>query len=206
MVKPQFQLYFDVIQTLERMQSPYVIIGAFAGVSYGVTRATFDVDIVVDLSEPHIQALAAAYPPPRFYADADQMRDSIRLGMMFNIIDTSEARKVDLIPLTMKPGYGFALRRRVRREIFAAPGKSFAAWFARPEDVIVGKLMAWQQGGSFKHQTDIRDILVAVKLGDDAELSVSFDRDYIDQWAVKLGPNVEQFWMTLKRLVDEQGE
>ncbi len=206
MVKPQFQLYFDVIQTLERIQSLYVIIGAFAGVSYGVTRATFDVDIVVDLSEPHIQALAAAYPPPRFYADPDQMRDSIRLGMMFNIIDTSEARKVDLIPLTMKPGYGFALKRRVRREIFAAPEESFLAWFARPEDVIVGKLMAWQQGGSFKHQTDIRDILVAVKLGDDAELSVSFDRDYIDRWAVKLGPNVEQFWMTLKRLVDAQSE
>jgi hypothetical protein len=205
MVEPQFHLYFDVIQTLERIQAPYVIIGAFAGVAYGVTRATFDVDIVVDLSESHIQALEAAYPPPRFYADVHQMRDSIRLGMLFNIIDTSEARKVDLIPLTMKPGYGFALQRRVRRKLFAAPGESFEAWFARPEDVIVGKLMAWQQGGSFKHQTDIRDILVAVKLGDDAELSASFDRDYVDLWAVKLGPDVEHFWITLKRLVDTEG-
>jgi hypothetical protein len=206
MVEPQFHLYFDVIHTLERIQAPYVIIGAFAGVAYGVTRATFDVDIVVDLSEPHIRALEAAYPPPRFYADAHQMRDSIRLGMLFNIIDTSEARKVDLIPLTMKPGYGFALQRRIRHEIFVATGERFAAWFARPEDVIVGKLMAWQQGGSFKHQTDIRDILVAVKLGDDAELSASFDRDYIDRWAVKLGPEVEQFWMTMKRLVNGEGE
>jgi hypothetical protein len=204
MAEPQFQLYFDVIQTLERLQAPYVIIGAFAGVSYSVTRATFDVDMVVDLRESHIQALAAAYPPPRFCADPEQMRDSIRSGMMFNIIDTGEARKVDLIPLTMKPGYSFALRRRVRREIFAAPGESFAAWFARPEDVIVGKLMAWQQDGSFKHQADIRDILVAVKLGDDAELSASFDRDYVDQWAVKLGPNVEQLWVTLKQLVDAE--
>lgn len=101
MAEPSFQLYFDILQTLERLQAPYVIIGAFAGTSYGVTRVTLDVDIVVDLKERHIQALAAAYSPPRFCADPDQMRDSIRLGILFNIIDTSEARKVDLIPLTM---------------------------------------------------------------------------------------------------------
>ena len=201
MAEPQLQLYFDVLQTLEGLQAPYVIIGAFAGASYGVTRVTFDVDIVVNLSEAHIQALAAAFPPPRFYADPDQMRDSIRLGIMFNIIDTSEARKVDLIPLTMKPGYGFALQGRIRREVFTTPEKSFEAWFARSEDVIVGKLMAWQEGGSFKHETDIRDILVAIKLGDDPELSTSFDYSYVDNWAAKLGPEVTRFWLALRQLV-----
>jgi hypothetical protein len=203
MVEPaRFQLYFDLLQTLERLQAPYVIIGAFAGTSYGVTRVTFDVDIVVDLAEVHIQALAAAYPPPRFYADPDQMRDSIKVGIMFNIIDTSEARKVDLIPTTMKPGYGFALKRRIRREIFVEQDERFEAWFARPEDVIVGKLMAWQEGGSFKHETDIRDILTAIKLGDDAELSALFEVGYVDQWAVQLGPEVAQFWTKLKQVVE----
>jgi hypothetical protein len=180
MADPSFQLYFDLLRTLERLQVPYVIIGAFAGSSYGITRVTLDVDIVVDLTEVHIQALAAAYPSPRFYADPDQMRDSIRLGILFNIIDTSQARKVDLIPLTMKPGYDFALAQRIRREILTASGDSFEAWFAKPEDVIVGKLMAWQEGHSFKHEADIRDILLAVKLGDDAALSASFDASYID--------------------------
>jgi len=203
MAEPQFQLYFDVVQTLECLQVPYVIIGAFAGTVYGVTRVTFDVDIVVDLAEKHIQALAASYPPPRFYADPEQMRNSIQFGIMFNIIDTSEARKVDLIPTTMKPGYGFALKRRIRREIPVSPESSIAAWFARPEDVIVGKLMAWQEGGSFKHETDIRDILVAIMLGDDAEMSTMFDYDYIDQWAFNLGRDVNQFWMNLKQAPQE---
>jgi hypothetical protein len=202
MTEPTFQLYFDILQTLERLDVPYVIIGAFAGTSYGITRVTLDVDIVVDLNESHIQALAAAYPPPRFYADPDQMRDSIRAGILFNIIDTSEARKVDLIPLTMKPGYHFALKSRIRRTISPRQESDFQAWFARPEDVIVGKLMAWQEGRSFKHETDIRDILTAVKLGDDPGLSASFDPAYLDQWAHKLGQDVEQFWQTLKRLVD----
>jgi hypothetical protein len=179
-----------------------VIIGAFAGTSYGITRVTLDVDIVVDLTEEHIQGLVAAYPPPRFYADPDQMRNSIRLGILFNIIDTSEARKVDLIPLTMKPGYSFALANRIRREIFITPEVGFEAWFARPEDVIVGKLMAWQEGRSFKHESDIRDMLMAVKLGDDPELSASFDSVYIDRWAAQLGRDVEEFWHNLKQLVN----
>lgn len=56
-------------------------------VRHGITRTTFDIDIVVDLAEDHIQALVAAYPPPRYHADPYQMRDSIRLGIMFNIVD-----------------------------------------------------------------------------------------------------------------------
>ncbi len=133
-----YGLYLDILKTFERLDIPYVIIGAFAGMSYGVTRLTADVDIVVDLKETHIPALAAAYPPPRFYADPQQMRDSIRLGIMFNLIDTIEGRKADLIPLTMKPGYGFALKRRVRRDL-PLKEQGFSAWFARPDDVIVGK-------------------------------------------------------------------
>jgi len=198
MARPDFTLYLDILQTLERLNVPYVVIGAFAGISYGVTRVTADVDIVVDLDEAHVQALAAAYPPPRFYADPEQMWESIRLGIMFNIIDATEGRKVDLIPVTMPPGYSWALKRRIRREVPLEKGKTFAAWFARPEDVIVGKLMAWKEGHSFKHEQDIRDILVAIRLGDDPELTAMFDLDYINQWAERLGTEVREEWQALQ--------
>lgn len=194
--RSSFGLYFDILQTFERLGVPYVIIGAFAGQAYGVTRLTVDVDIVVDLNEEHIQALASTYSPPRFYADPQQMRDSIRLGVLFNIIDSSEGRKIDLIPLTMKPGYGFALKNRIRRQIPAR--ELFEAWFARPEDVVVGKLMAWEEGQSFKHEQDIRDILVAVRLGEDSELSSMFDFGYVEQWTRQLGPKVQELWQRLK--------
>lgn len=198
MVEPSpFGLYLDLLKTFERLNVPYVIIGAFAGMSYGVTRLTADVDIVVDINEGHIQALAAAYPSPRFYADPLQMRDSIERGMMFNIIDASEGRKADLIPLTMKPGYSFALKRRVRREI-PLPGENFPAWFARPDDVVVGKLMAWKEGRSSKHEQDIRDILSDVRLAEDPELTDLFDWDYVRRWALRLGPDVQNLWKNLQ--------
>lgn len=196
----EWTLYLDILRTLEQIGAPYVVIGAFAGISYGVTRVTADVDIIVDLGEEHIQALAKAYPPPRFYADPEQMLESMRLGILCNIIDTTEGRKVDLIPVTMKPGYDWALRNRIRREVPLPGGGSFTAWFARPEDVIVGKLMAWREGHSFKHEQDIRDILVAVRLGDDAELTAMFDVEYVEQWVVRLGAEVQQLWERLKRV------
>ncbi|MDE3089495.1 MAG: hypothetical protein KGJ80_08940, partial [Chloroflexota bacterium] len=75
----------------------------------------------------------------------------------------------------------------------------FEAWFARPEDVVVGKLMAWKEGRSFKHEQDIRDILVAVRLGEDSELS-KFDFDYVDQWTFQLGSEAEELWRNLKEV------
>lgn len=194
---PSFGLYLDILCVLERLNVPYVVIGAFAGMSYGMTRLTADVDIVVEMNEDQIEALAAAYPPPRFYADPDQMRESIRLGIMFNIIDSAEGRKVDLIPTTMKPGYGFALTRRIRRAVQVGD-EPFEAWFARPEDVIVGKLMAWNEGRSFKHEQDIRDILVAVRLNEEPEWTTNFDFGYIDLWVVRQGPDVANLWRRLR--------
>lgn len=108
--------------------------------------------------------------------------------------------KVDLIPLTMKPGYGFALNNRLRRDLPGQPIKQ--AWFARPEDVIIGKLMAWDEGRSFKHESDIRDILTAVKLGDDPELTNMFDLRYLDDWMIFLSPDVRQFWKNMKIVVE----
>ncbi len=126
-------LFLDILHTLEAIKAPYVIIGAFAATLYGVTRATYDIDIVVDLSAKHIQALVAHYPPPRYYADPEQMHDSIRHGIMFNIIDTTRGEKADLLPVTMDPTYRQVLARRVRQQI-AVPGQEpFDAWCARPE-------------------------------------------------------------------------
>jgi hypothetical protein len=39
-------------------------------------------------------------------------------------------------------------------------------------------------------------------LGDDPELSASFDPTYINRWATDLGPDVEQFWQNLQQLVN----
>lgn len=190
--------YFDVLSALEEIGAPYMIIGAFAALAYGSTRLTFDIDIVVDLSEEHILALAERYPPPRYYADPEQMRDSIRRGILFNLIDTSQGQKVDLIPLSMEPRYREAFLRR-RRHIFETPeGKQFEAWFARPEDVILGKLMAWAEGHSSRHEEDIQAMLAFLYSGLDSELVASYEESRIDRSAAEMGQEVSALWEKLK--------
>jgi len=195
---PDLSLFLDILRTLEAIDAPYMIIGAFAAAVYGTTRTTYDIDIVVDLNEEHIEALVAAYPLPRYYADPVQMRDSICLGIMFNIIDTSRGEKADLVPLTMASRYRRAFQRRVRQMVEVPGAGPFEVWCARPEDVIVGKLMAWAEGRSRKHETDIYEMMVFHYLGVDPVSSAAFDEAYVDAQAGAMGEQVVELWKTVK--------
>lgn len=195
---PDLSLFLDILQTLEAIKAPYMVIGAFAGTVYGVTRVTYDIDIVVDLTEQHMQTLAAAYPLPRYYADVEQMRNCSREGTMFNIIDTERGEKADLIPMTMASRYRQAFGRRVRQTIDIPNREPLTIWCARSEDVIVGKLMAWEEGRSYKHETDIQQMLIRQYLGGGSEQSMLFDEAYIDLRAHRLGADVAELWQALK--------
>jgi hypothetical protein len=203
---PDLSLFLDILQTLEAIGAPYMVIGAFAGAVYGVTRTTYDIDIVVDLNEEHIEALAAVYPSPRYYADPFQMRDSIRMGIMFNIIDTTRGEKADLVPLTMASRYRKAFQRRVRQTVEIPGMAPLEIWCARPEDVIVGKLMAWDEGRSRKHETDIYEMVVFHYLGADLTLGVKLDEAYVNVQARRLGEDVVELWEVVKSAARQEAE
>ena len=195
---PDLSLFLNILQTLEAIGAPYMIIGAFAAALYGGTRTTYDIDIVVDDDETHIHALTAAYPLPRYYADPEQMRSAIRLGIMFNIIDTDRGEKADLIPLTMTPYYAQALPYRVRQTVEVPGVEPFQVWCARPEDVIVGKLMAWAEGRSRRHETDIQEMMLFHYLGASAMPGERFDEAHIDAQARALGEDVSELWQAVR--------
>lgn len=186
--------YFKVVRALEAIDAPYMIVGAFAGLAFGVSRATFDVDILVDLRDADFDALAAHFPLPRYYADPEMMRNSTRMGIMFNLIDTELGVKADLVPLTREPGYRVAFDRRVRRAFQDETGATFEAWCAQPTDIIIGKLKAWAEGRSAKHPTDIAAMLAFSLSGmSDAPLDIPA----ITAAAVRLGPEVAELWASL---------
>lgn len=187
--------YFKVIQALEEIKAPYMIVGAFAGLAFGVNRVTFDVDILVDLRERDFEALAARFPPPRYYADPEMMRNSTRMGIMFNLIDTELGIKADLVPLTREPGYREAFDRRIRQSFQDESGQIFEAWYAQPTDIIIGKLKAWDEGRSAKHPSDIYAMLVFALSGlSDVEL----DLRAITAAATRLGPETAELWRSLR--------
>lgn len=193
--------YFKVLQALEKIEAPYMIVGAFAGLAFGVNRATFDIDILVDLRASDCDTLAAQFPLPRYYADPEMMRNSTRMGIMFNLIDTQEGVKADLVPLTREPAYRAAFARRVRHTFQDEAGHVFEAWLAQPTDIIIGKLRAWAEGHSAKHPADIQAMLVFALSGLGTE---TIDLQAIALEAARLGLEVAALWKTLVNDAENQ--
>ena len=73
------KFYAQVVRALDEVRAPYMLVGAFAGLAFGITRSTFDIDILVDLRESDFQALADRFPPPRYYADPEMIWKSFQL-------------------------------------------------------------------------------------------------------------------------------
>ncbi len=196
-----FDLYFRVVKALEKINAPYMIVGAFAGSIFGITRSTADVDIMVDLHDEDCEVLSEQFPLPRYYADPEMIKNSIQMGIMFNIIDTSEGTKADLVPLKRDPEYRIAFERRVHETYRDENGEIFEAWFAQPTDIIIGKLWAWNEGRSNKHPDDIYAILFFCLRGFS---SYPVDIEEVSEAAARIGPETLDMW--LKTLTKARNE
>lgn len=193
--------YVQVVKALDEIGAPYMIVGAFGGYPFGITRATYDIDILVDLREQDFEALSQKFPLPRYYADPEMMRNSVQMGIMFNIIDTNEGIKADLVPLKREPDYQLAFDRRIRREFVDPFGNQFEAWVAQPTDIIIGKLYAWNEGRSNKHPNDIY-VMVTFDLSGYGDAKISYD--LINKEAARIGYETLEMWnQVLARAKDE---
>lgn len=186
--------YLRVLKALDEIDAPYMIVGAFAGYAFGLTRVTMDIDILVDLRDEHFEALSERFPLPRYYADPEMMRNSVRMGIMFNIIDTQEGAKADLVPLSREPSYRLAFQRRVRRVFKDERGETFEAWCAQPTDIIIGKLQAWAEGKSQKHPQDIYT-MVMFYLSGLSETAIDFD--LVAEAAESMGEDTLRLWQEI---------
>ena len=193
--------YIRVVKALDDIGAPYMIVGAFGGTIFGITRATHDIDIIVDLREKDFVALSQKFPLPRYYAGPEMIKNSVEMGIMFNIIDSSEGYKADFVPLKREPEYQLAFDRRIRETFTDENDESFEAWVAQPTDIIIGKLQAWNEGRSNKHPDDIFAILFFCLRG------FSSYQVYLDEVAkesARLGPETLDMWnKTLARAKEE---
>ncbi len=159
---------------------------------------------LLTLTLSSVQALAAAFPLPRYYADPYQMRNAMEIGTTFNIIDSSLGEKADLFPITMDLRYKPAFENRIQRTVDMPGQAPFSAWAARPEDVILGKLMAWAEGRSERHPADIYEIMVFHYLGGDTDLA--FDFQYVSSRAKEISQESADLWDLINETAKEAVE
>jgi hypothetical protein len=154
-----------------------VIGGSVASSVRGIVRATFDVDVVARIGVAQADGLADALGPD-WYANADQMRDSIVARRAFNIIYLPFTQKVDVFPATEE----FHHSQLERATKVAIPFLGDAAVYpvASAEDILLAKLQWYRTGGevSERQWSDIAGILA---------VAPDLDATYLRTWAARLG-------------------
>lgn len=175
----QYQLLQKAADFFEREGVPYRIVGSMASIAYGEPRLTIDIDILVDLNERVVETLELEFPAPDFYLSIPALLEAIRRPGQFYIIHVPSGMKLDIIQ-RRDTEFGKAAithGQRLKSEGF------YDAWFASPENVILMKLRYYQEGGSEKHLRDIASML--------SIQGPLIDREYIADWAGKLGVTAE---------------
>jgi len=183
----QAELLRYAVEVLEGQKLAYLIVGSFARAVYGEPRLTHDIDIVLQLQLDAVDRLCGAFPPPEFYVSCPAAREAVSTRGQFKVIHPASGNKIDFM-IAKDDAWGRSqLARRGRKPIL--PDRE--ACVAAPEDVILGKLWYYREGGSEKH---LRDIAAMLQVS--GEL---IDKAYIDRWAQELG-FTEEWQAVLKRL------
>jgi hypothetical protein len=178
---PEFDTFLhSVIETLERLDLPYMIGGSVASSIYGEARSTRDVDVSVVLPLEQVGSFVQAFRSLDYYVFADAVVDAIIARQPFNIIDARSGYKADIFvvdPENPTPLEQQALQRR-RYQVYDETSGAQAALYS-PEDVIVYKLKYYLEGRMPKHLRDIGAMLFVQ--------GEALDYDYIAEWAERIG-------------------
>ncbi len=160
----------------EGLQISYYIQGTVANSLYGMQRATFDVDFVVDLHLEHIDILREKLKP--FYAiDTQMMRDAIYLRTYFEIVHITSLIKINVL-LSQELDFERQIYNRIQhhRLLESSPPVCVAS----PEDIILTQLRNYRAGGEIADD-QWNEILGVLKVQ-----GTGLDFAYLEQWALEL--------------------
>ena len=171
------QLLVKIASILEKLRIIYFITGGFAVSVWGRPRATFDIDIVIQLAGRDLPRLARALRllSKGGYLDEETARRAAEKGKgSFNFIHPESGIKVDFF---VERDSAFARSQFKRRVPKIIDGQKI--YFASPEDLILAKLKWWKESGSSRQLEDVESIL---KISGD-----KLDKEYLEKWARELG-------------------
>lgn len=185
-----------VVAVLKDMHVPYMIGGSVALSVWATPRMTHDLDLVVDLPDHLIADFCSRFSDERYHIDPEAMRETFSLsshaGMgMYSFIDIKAGLKVDLFPLRADDQFQqAALSRCVLEEVIAG----VKAYVCTPEDLLVQKLRWYVLSESERQFRDCLNLM----LSDLKRPSPLISLDYVEDWAIRLGPEVQAAWEQVK--------
>ncbi len=168
---------FTELEVLQRVSDgltahglQFMLTGSFALAYYATPRMTRDLDIVVALGAPEIEALMAEFSPD-FYVDRDAVRAAVDSERMFNMMHLSSAIKIDLI---VRKSSAYRVAEFARRQHISMA--TVSTWIVSREDLILSKLEWARDSHSELQLRDVRQLLAG-----------PVDMHYLRDWALRLG-------------------
>jgi hypothetical protein len=162
---------------------PFMLTGSVAAAFRGASRATMDIDLVIDPTASALDAVVGRIEASGLYVSPDAAREAFRDRGMFNVIDPETGWKGDLILRKDRP---FSLAEFARREAADFAGVPLAV--ATLEDVILSKLEWARLGGSARQLEDVRALLRIA--------GTDVDTPYIESWIDPL--SVRSQWNSVR--------
>ncbi len=171
-----WQALLPVIQTLEGMDVPYCLCGSVASSYVGTARRPQDADLLADLTPQHATKLTVALAD-RYYLDSESVQRAIGCHSSFKMIHLETLYEIDI---SVSQASTFARGIMARRVEFGIPDLGRSVFFLSPEDVVLHKLLWYQQWGeaSDRQWQDIQGVLKLQKN--------TLDWSYLSGWAEPL--------------------
>lgn len=171
------QIALRVASVLESLGLAYHLGGSLASSLHGEPRATNDIDLVVDLPQDKVSALADALGPD-FAVDRESLAQAVRSRGTSNVFYLPQFTKIDLF-VAERGIYERAEMRRRRRIQVGDAGE--ALFVKSPEDMVLRKLLWFREGGSLSEK-QWRDVVQILRMNRGA-----LDESIFNEWAPALG-------------------
>jgi len=168
------EILLFVIDQLERLEIPYMLVGSFASNYWGRPRFTHDADMIVEIPAGKAASLASALETG-FYAPSFAIEEAIAKRSHFNVIHLEQSFKVDFWVRRDEPYAREDFQRRRLVTMFGHP-----VWVNSPEDTILNKLRWYKISPVLDRQ--LQDALEVYEIQEP-----DLNQDYLDRWAVRLG-------------------
>lgn len=160
-----------IARRLNGIGIPYMITGSVAAIFYGRSRATMDIDIIIDMEGLDPVSFSAAFAPEHFL-DVEMVKDGLATNEMFNALPMRGGPKIDFIPLKPELLELTKFERRLWKD-----------WHGTPVCVITGEDLAlskleWARPSMSERQLgDVRAIM---------SFGAIEDVEYFEFWVERL--------------------